>query len=187
MRPVSRYFGQWLAILAMLLQVSLWLQPVVSADHHGSGLCMVVIQALHSDAANQPDHPHLAHHHPASGTQHDQHGATCNYCLSHAQLTPLDDAGLKPVLIRIQVRLVAYLHSHRHVYFQLLSLFLLPQGRAPPVEMMFWCFDRLLCSKCLNFSIEISAMFLSSYDARECIGFFTSFDNPSNARQHDEV
>ncbi|EQB3769831.1 DUF2946 domain-containing protein, partial [Acinetobacter baumannii] len=37
------------------------------------------------------------------------------------------------VLVRIQVRLVAYQQAFRHVYFALQRLFLLPQGRAPPL------------------------------------------------------
>ena len=40
---------------------------------------------------------------------------------------------IKEILDRIQVRLVAFQKAFRHVYFVLQRLFLLPQGRAPPL------------------------------------------------------
>ena len=43
------------------------------------------------------------------------------------------DVGVKEILVRVQVRLVAFQQTFHHVYFALQRLFLLPQGRAPPV------------------------------------------------------
>ena len=40
---------------------------------------------------------------------------------------------VKEVLVRIQVRLLAFQKAFKHVYFVLQRLFLIPQGRAPPI------------------------------------------------------
>ena len=42
------------------------------------------------------------------------------------------ELGIKEALVRIQVRLLAFVETFQHVYFQLQRLYLIPQGRAPP-------------------------------------------------------
>ncbi|WP_406741415.1 DUF2946 family protein [Acinetobacter shaoyimingii] len=71
-----------------------------------------------------------------SSTHHDHHDANhqCQYCtvLGHLVLPP--ELSVKEVLVRIQVRLIAFQKAFKHVYFVLQRLFLLPQGRAPPLS-----------------------------------------------------
>jgi hypothetical protein len=42
--------------------------------------------------------------------------------------------GVKEVVVRIQVRLLAFKEAFFHIFFLLKQLFLIPQGRAPPVS-----------------------------------------------------
>lgn len=70
-----------------------------------------------------------------SQSHHDHHDANhqCQYCtvLGHLVLPP--ELSVKEVLVRVQVRLIAFQKAFAHVYFVLQRLFLLPQGRAPPL------------------------------------------------------
>ena len=67
--------------------------------------------------------------------QHDHHDANhqCQYCTVYANLVLPPDLDIKQVLDRIQVRLIAYQKTFKHVWFVLQQLFLIPQGRAPPL------------------------------------------------------
>ena len=66
-----------------------------------------------------------SHHHDASHQ--------CQYCTVYGNLVLPPELEIKEVLDRIQVRLFAFQKAFRHVYFVLQRLFLLPQGRAPPL------------------------------------------------------
>ena len=70
-----------------------------------------------------------------ASSEHDNHDLNhqCQYCtvLGHLILPP--ELNLKPILDRIQVRLIAFQKAFKHVYYVLHRLFLLPQGRAPPL------------------------------------------------------
>lgn len=87
---------------------------VPSSVHHDHHVIMV------------EDYSHTTHDHQSANHQ-------CQYCtvLGHLVLPP--ELNVKEVLVRIQIRLIAYQKAFKHVYFVLQRLFLLPQGRAPPL------------------------------------------------------
>ena len=67
--------------------------------------------------------------------EHNHHDAShqCQYCTVYGNLVLPPDLELKAVLDRIKVRLIAFQKGFAHVWFALQQLFLLPQGRAPPL------------------------------------------------------
>ena len=139
-----RYFGLQLAVFAMLLQISVWLQPFLPEDFQVAPLCATLTpifaadtqHAAHAHNIHHPDveQPKLEHK-PTS--KHPHSTDACQFCLSYANVVPLMDATPHPRLIRIQIRLIAIAQSARQIYFQQLRLFLLPQGRAPPSMLLF--------------------------------------------------
>jgi len=70
-----------------------------------------------------------------SAPAHDHHDLNhqCQYCTVYGHLILPPELDVKEILVRIQVRLLAFQQAFRHVYYALQRLFLLPQGRAPPV------------------------------------------------------
>lgn len=79
----------------------------------------------HAAHASSSDITASHHHHDA--------GHQCQYCVVYSHVVPLPDIDLKQILIRIQVRFLAFIENYFHVFFQLQQLFLIPQGRAPPL------------------------------------------------------
>ncbi|MNV39463.1 hypothetical protein D3C71_1310450 [compost metagenome] len=70
----------------------------------------------------------------ASSSHHHDANHQCQYCVVYAHVVPLPDMGVKEVVVRIQVRLLAFKEAFFHIFFLLKQLFLIPQGRAPPVS-----------------------------------------------------
>ena len=68
---------------------------------------------------------HSNHHHDA--------GHQCQYCTVYANLVLPPEFGIKEVFERVQVRLLFLQRQFAPIYFYLQRLFLLPQGRAPPL------------------------------------------------------
>ena len=66
---------------------------------------------------------------------HDHHDPNhqCQYCTVYGNLVLPPVLEVKEVLVKIQVRLIAFQQAYLHVWFALQRLFLLPQGRAPPL------------------------------------------------------
>lgn len=109
----------------------------ITFDHHA---------AQHHDAHSMASHAPMDSKHSTdsdhseqltgSESSHDHHDANhqCQYCtvLGHLVLPP--ELSVKEVLVRIQVRLIAFQKAFKHVYFVLQRLFLLPEGRAPPLS-----------------------------------------------------
>ncbi|MGN5755711.1 DUF2946 family protein [Acinetobacter calcoaceticus] len=134
--------GLLLACAAVFLQVAVFLQPLLPKQYQIAPVCETITRALLKPKAQMETMSHTMHSHhehnieqaQASG-QHDHHDANhqCQYCTVYANLVLPPEFGVKEVLVRIQVRLVAYQQAFRHVYFALQRLFLLPQGRAPPL------------------------------------------------------
>lgn len=146
-------FGRLLGLYAVLLQIAVFLQPLLPEKYQISPVCETIAQALqlpHSVASPSHDHhstsqqPHsMSHHmqHAAHSTSshitashhHHDAGHQCQYCVVYSHVVPLPDIDLKQILIRIQVRFLAFIENYFHVFFQLQQLFLIPQGRAPPL------------------------------------------------------
>ena len=86
--------------------------------------------------ALQTQNPSLAHDinkAQAHDSHHHDMNHQCQYCTVFGNLVLPPELQVKEVLIRIQVRLIAFEKAFKHVYFQLQRLYLLPQGRAPPL------------------------------------------------------
>ncbi|MCH7392070.1 DUF2946 family protein [Acinetobacter dispersus] len=135
--------GLLLALTAVCLQIAVFLQPLLPKQYQIAPVCETITKALllpqagtaqsHS-AHSKHHHSHQLEHAQVSMPQHDHHDPNhqCQYCTVYANLVLPPELGVKEVLVRIQIRLVAYQQAFKHVYFALQRLFLLPQGRAPP-------------------------------------------------------
>ncbi|MBP7900341.1 MAG: DUF2946 family protein, partial [Acinetobacter sp.] len=78
-------------------------------------------------------HAQLQAHAAHSDHNHHDVNHQCQYCTVFGNLVLPPELQVKEVLVRIQVRLLAFEKAFKHVYFQLQRLYLLPQGRAPPL------------------------------------------------------
>ena len=67
-----------------------------------------------------------------SNHQHDA-GHQCQYCTVYANLVLPPEFGIQEVFERVQVRLLFLQRQFAPIYFYLQRLFLIPQGRAPPL------------------------------------------------------
>ncbi|ENW17846.1 DUF2946 family protein [Acinetobacter haemolyticus] len=137
--------GLLLAFTAVCLQIAVFLQPLLPKQYQIAPVCETITQALllpkvitahNQHAQHSSHHGHQFDQTQASVSQHDHHDPNhqCQYCTVYANLILPPELGVKEVLVRIQVRLVAYQQAFKHVYFALQRLFLLPQGRAPPLS-----------------------------------------------------
>lgn len=126
----------------MFLQIAVFLQPLLPKQYQVAPVCETITRALLTKPAVEISHTsHQSHsHHLASVDEqhlngHAEHDANhqCQYCTVYGNLVLPPDLELKEVLDRIQIRLVAFQKTFSHVWFVLQRLFLLPQGRAPPL------------------------------------------------------
>lgn len=148
-----------LAFAAVFLQIAVFLQSLLPEKYQVSPVCETIVLVIQQNSKKLPDSQHITHpHHLMSG--HDQHrhhdytgslisntqtathhhhdaGHQCQYCVVYSHILPLPDIDIKHILIRLQVRFVAFQQSVLHVYFELQRLYLLPQGRAPPTLLLF--------------------------------------------------
>jgi len=152
--------GRLLGLSAILLQIAVFLQPLLPEKHSVFSVCKTVAAALHLEVTNVLPHHSFATSHPhsnqASGADQnpahvfthvqDRHehqerddahtGHDCQFCLVHSYTLPLLDTKLRLVLIRTQTLLqffstfVPYTLSLPHPWF------LIPQGRAPPLTLI---------------------------------------------------
>lgn len=131
--------GLLLACAAVFLQVAVFLQPLLPKQYQIAPVCETITRALlkpkaQTEAMSHTMHSHHEHHiEQAQVPDHHDANHQCQYCTVYANLVLPPEFGVKEVLVRIQVRLVAYQQAFKHVYFALQRLFLLPQGRAPPL------------------------------------------------------
>ena len=123
--------GLILAFAAVLLQIAVFLQPLLPVQYQVAPVCETITRALLTTDAHASMSEHSQHHAHAEHAQHDANHQ-CQYCTVYGHLVMLPDWDLKPVLDRIYVRFIAWQQSARHIWFVLQRLFLLPQGRAPP-------------------------------------------------------
>ncbi|OEY95022.1 DUF2946 domain-containing protein [Acinetobacter proteolyticus] len=140
--------GRLLGFYAIFLQIAVFLQPLLPEKYQVSPVCETITQILLLDhhSASQDHHVsaqhHIGHEHhtfsaeaktPSSHHHHHDANHQCQYCVVYSHVLPLPDIDLKHILIRIQVRFLAFIENYFHVFFQLQQLFLTPQGRAPPL------------------------------------------------------
>ncbi|MEQ1298964.1 DUF2946 domain-containing protein [Acinetobacter soli] len=131
------------AFAAMLMQISVFLQPLLPEKYQVSRVCMTlsILKSEHDTSHKMIGHSdHQApfitrlinkQHSPV----HDSHmlDHSCVFCTVHGFLVVHLDADIKEVFERVRLQLLQYQAAFKHVYFQLKRLFLSPQGRAPPV------------------------------------------------------
>ena len=123
--------GLLLAFMAVALQIAVFLQPLLPMHYQIAPVCETITQALlHSHHHNEHDVQLIdssAHEH-----QHDANHQ-CQYCTVYSNLVLPPDLSIKEVLDRVLVRFHAWQNQAAYVWFVLQRLFLLPQGRAPPL------------------------------------------------------
>ncbi len=135
--------GLLLSFAAVFLQIAVFLQPLLPKQYQVAPVCETITQALllspatdtHSSASHTAHATHAEHQQVVKQTVHDHHDANhqCQYCTVYGNLVLPPELEVKQVLDRIQVRLMAFQQAFSHVWFVLQRLFLIPQGRAPPV------------------------------------------------------
>lgn len=131
--------GLIIAFATLILQLAVYIQPILPEKFHIAPVCMSIMHNLLSPELHQHDHDsyhelvdHLSddrHHH-----DHNQLNHQCQYCTVYGDLVVPFDYGINEVLERIQVKLSFYRNTYWHVYYSLQKLYLLPQGRAPPLS-----------------------------------------------------
>jgi len=136
--------GLLLGFAAVCLQIAVFLQPLLPKQYQIAPVCETITLALiksNFDGAQQSSAQHLHHHSDqsqilqSSPPSHDHHDVNhqCQYCTVYGNLVLPPELEIKAVIDRIQVRLIAFQKAFHHVYFVLQRLYLLPQGRAPPL------------------------------------------------------
>ena len=131
--------GLIIAFATLILQLAVYVQPILPEKFHVAPVCMSIMHNLLSKEHHQHEHEsyhelveHLSdnrHHH-----DHNQLNHQCQYCTVYGDLVVPFDYGINEVLARIQIKLSFYRTTYWHAYYSLQKLYLLPQGRAPPVS-----------------------------------------------------
>ena len=126
--------GVLLAFAAVFLQIAVFLQPLLPAHYQVAPVCETITQALLNSSFDH-QHQHSNLHQSHAQTEHNHHDANhqCQYCTVYGNLVLPPELDIKEVFDRIQIRLIAFHKAFTHVWFVLQQLFLMPQGRAPPV------------------------------------------------------
>ena len=134
--------GLLLSFLAVFLQIAVFLQPLLPKQYQIAPVCETITRALLQKPISYPfsvsghshQHHQITQQHEKSA-EHDHHDAhhQCQYCTVYGNLVLPPELEVKEVLDRIQVRLLAFQKTFAHVWFVLQRLFLIPQGRAPPL------------------------------------------------------
>lgn len=122
----------------MLLQISVFIQPLLPEKYQISPVCVTISElkaSVHSHLLHQPTSTTVdgvdIH---AKSLQHQHHiDHHCIFCTVYGHLSTQIDTHFNTVLDQIQIRLIAFQRSFKHIYFVLQRLFLNPQGRAPPL------------------------------------------------------
>lgn len=140
--------GFVLALSAMLLQIAVFLQALLPENFQISPVCATVSDALALTDTNpsnasqmnmsMAEMSHMQDMHMSSHVSaHDKHqhdpNHECLYCKVYGHVVAFLDLEIKEVFERLQVRLIAFQKAFKHIYFVLQRLFLIPQGRAPPL------------------------------------------------------
>lgn len=139
--------GLLLGFAAVFLQIAVLLQPLLPTQYQIAPVCETITIALaqtkfsklQPDSLSQShvDHASIMSNHqtPSPATGHDHHDLNhqCQYCTVYGNLVLPPELEVKAVIDRIQIRLIAFQKAFHHVFFELQRLFLLPQGRAPPL------------------------------------------------------
>ena len=139
--------GLLLAFTTVLLQIAVYLQPLLPEKYQIAPVCLSMTHHLITPSSHYVDsshavhasehhldflHPYFSYHHDHV---HDVHHHQCQYCTVYGDQVLPPEFAIKAVVNRIQMRFFAFLQRFKHVYFELQRLFLMPQGRAPPIAL----------------------------------------------------
>ncbi|WP_122897700.1 DUF2946 domain-containing protein [Acinetobacter sp. B51(2017)] len=142
--------GLLLAFATVLLQLAVHLQPLLPEQYHIAPACHSLTHHLLTRALDDHSHEHNSNHAEQTLLEawnlkqlltahhqhvHDPYHHHCQYCTVYGDIVLPLDLHVKAVLDRIQVRYLAFVENSSHVYFALQCLFLMPQGRAPPIAL----------------------------------------------------
>ena len=149
--------GLLLAFATVFLQIAVFLQPLLPEQYQIAPVCEHITQTLlrpsdsHTYHEAMHDHTHqhsqvhktsFIHHFllldqddqlKTIGHNHHDMNHQCQYCVVYGNLVMPPEVGVYEILVRIQIKLMAFVEAFQHVYFRLQRLFLIPQGRAPPI------------------------------------------------------
>lgn len=144
--------GLLLAFATVFLQITVFLQPLLPEQYQIAPVCEHITQILLNPVESKHQvhqkqnlwsHSNSEHRHttqanltkpPQELHDHDMNHQ-CQYCVVYGHLTLPPNLGVKEIFSRIQIRLLAFLQTFKHIYFDLQQLFLIPQGRAPPISL----------------------------------------------------
>lgn len=140
-----RRSGLLLAFATVLLQISVFLQPLLPVQYQIAPVCETITHAIFNPHHSEVHHQSSFVYHYLNQDHFENNGHShhhdlnhhCQYCTVYGNLVLPPEFGVKEILIRIQIRLLAFVESFKHVYFELQRLFLIPQGRAPPFSTSF--------------------------------------------------
>lgn len=145
--------GLLLAFATVLLQISVFLQPLLPEQYQIASVCETISQPI-SEHRNQQQlfqsldllHPSEAQHTEASHAveqwlyqpvkQHSHHlhdlSHQCQYCNVYGNLILPPTLGVSEILVSVHVRVLVEQKSALLAFFERKFLYLLPQSRAPP-------------------------------------------------------
>ena len=126
--------GVLLAFAAVFLQIAVFLQPLLPAHYQVAPVCETITQALLNSSFDH-QHQHSNLHQSHAQTEHNHHDANhqCQYCTVYGNLILPPELSVQEVLDSIKVQFHAWQSGVAAVWLILQRLFLLPQGRAPPL------------------------------------------------------
>ncbi|MEG0482152.1 MAG: DUF2946 family protein [Acinetobacter sp.] len=149
-----RRSGLLFAFATVFLQFAVFLQPLLPTQYQIAPVCELVTSSLFTASSIVSSDQDISHYHHSESSRafildHDHHANAnelnnkhshhqhdlnhqCPYCNFYGHLIMPPELGIKEALVRIQVRLLTFVETFQHVYFQLQRLYLIPQGRAPP-------------------------------------------------------
>ncbi|WP_425917506.1 DUF2946 domain-containing protein [Acinetobacter sp. TSRC1-2] len=139
--------GLLLAFAIVLLQIAVYLQPLLPEKYHINPVCQLMTHHLIAPSSDQVDtskpvretkhHLEFLRHYFSYQHEpiHHAHNHQCQYCKVYSDLVLYPDSAIKTVIDRIQVRFLVFVQRFKHVYFELQRLFLILQGRAPPLSL----------------------------------------------------
>lgn len=119
-----RFTFAYLGLLAILCQIAVFAQPLLPKKFQIEPACVRVMDVA--------EHSHMQH----LPVQDNSKQHTCLYCFVYGHLPIALGFGIRAVVDGVQIRILILVNNIRQ-FFGIFgdSVFLLPQGRAPPVML----------------------------------------------------
>lgn len=119
-----RFTFAYLGLFAILCQIAVFAQPLLPKKFQIEPACVMVM--------NVAEHSHMQH----LPVQDNSKQHTCLYCFVYGHLPIALGFAVQAVMDGIQIRILMLVNNVRR-FFEIFwnGVFLLPQGRAPPVML----------------------------------------------------